>query len=209
LGGLNVERPWSSRSTVSRARSSFRIREKRLARSWRASFGIYSPRRKRRMPWKPSSKEWTMPAGGPSILIDSSIWIKGQRDPKWFESVVSGQNDVATCDAAVGEFEVGLYAPRQERTREKVREFFNGSISRVMCLPHLPDDFREAARLIGDAIFNSAAKPSFPDGLIAACARRTGRTVWTTDETDFKAMGCQTCNPWLSLETRKHPITDD
>ena len=142
-----------------------------------------------------------MPAGDLSILIDSSIWIKGQRDPQWFASVVSGQDDVATCDAAVGEFEVGLYAPREKKTREQVREFFDAAVWQVMRLPHLPDDFREAARLIGEAIFNSSAKPSFPDGLIAACARRTGRTVWTTDESDFKAMGCQTSNPWLN-----HPL---
>ncbi len=65
-----------------------------------------------------------MPADTPSILIDSSIWIKGQRDPKWFESVVADQDDLATCDAAVGEFEVGLYAPRERKTREQVREIF-------------------------------------------------------------------------------------
>ncbi|MCZ7636137.1 MAG: type II toxin-antitoxin system VapC family toxin [Verrucomicrobia bacterium] len=141
-----------------------------------------------------------MPADGPSILIDSSIWIKGQRDPHWFAGVVAGKDDVATCDAAVGEFEVGLYAPRDKKTREQVREFFSACILPVMCLPHLPDDFREAARLVGEAIFKSSAKPSFPDGLIAACARRTGRTVWTTDESDFKAMGCLTSNPWL-----RHP----
>jgi predicted nucleic acid-binding protein len=40
------------------------------------------------------------------------------------------------------------------------------------------------------------------DGLIAACARRTNRIVWTTDETDFKAMGCDIFDPWTSS---KHP----
>jgi predicted nucleic acid-binding protein len=93
---------------------------------------------------------------------------------------------------------VGLYAPREKKTRDQVREFSEASLSPLMRLPHLPDDFREASRLIGAAIFQSRARPSFPDGLIAACARRTGRMVWTTDETDFKAMGCRTFNPWPS-----------
>ena len=53
-----------------------------------------------------------MSADIPMVLIDSSILIKGQRDPLWFVSVVNGRDDLATCDAAVGEFEVGLYAPR-------------------------------------------------------------------------------------------------
>lgn len=133
-----------------------------------------------------------------AILIDSSIWIKGQRDPKWFESVLSGQTDIATCDAAVGEYAVGLHAPREKRTRQQVREFYEGAVASVAWLPHTPEDFRTASRLIGEAIFNSAAKPSFPDGLIAACALRADRTVWTTDETDFKAMGCKTFNPWAA-----------
>jgi len=130
------------------------------------------------------------------VLIDSSILIKGQRDPLWFASLIENQDDLATCDAAVGEFEVGLHAPREKKTREQVRQFSKAAIAPLMTLPHLPDDFREASRLIGEAIFKSAAKPSFPDGLIAACARRTNRIVWTTDETDFQAMGCQTFNPW-------------
>ena len=131
-----------------------------------------------------------------AILIDSSIWIKGQRDPKWLDSVIGAQTDVATCDVAVGEFAVGLYAPREKKTRQEVREFYDRAISSVAWLPHTPEDFRTAARLIGHAIFNSRARPSFPDGLIAACALRTERVVWTTDETDFKAMGCKTFNPW-------------
>jgi predicted nucleic acid-binding protein len=131
-----------------------------------------------------------------AVLIDSSIWIKGQRDPAWFKQVVANVEDVATCAAAVGEFEVGLYAPREKKTRDQVREFFVAAVEPTTRFPHLPDDFPEAARLIGEAIFNGTAKPSFADGLIAAVARRTGRTVWTTDETDFKAMGCDTFNPW-------------
>ena len=137
-----------------------------------------------------------MPDDAPTpILIDSSIWIKGQANPQWFAAVIAGQRDVATCDAAMAEFEIGLYAPRQRRTRESVKAFLEAEILPTVRYPHVPDDFRTAARLIGEAIFKAAARPSFPDGLIAACALRTGRIVWTTDETDFKAMGCQTFNP--------------
>ncbi len=130
------------------------------------------------------------------VLIDTSILIKGQRDPVWFASIIDNQDDLAACDASVGEFEVGLHAPREKKTREQVRDFYEASIQPLMRLPHLPDDFHMAARIIGEAIFDGAARPSFADGLIAACARRTNRVVWTTDETDFKAMGCQTFNPW-------------
>jgi predicted nucleic acid-binding protein len=132
------------------------------------------------------------------ILIDSSIWIHGQKNPQRFRQLIALENDVATCDAAVGEFSVGLYAPREKKTRDQVREFFGAAVEPVARFPHFPDDFMEAARLIGDAIFASRAKPSFPDGLIAAVARRTARVVWTSDETDFKAMGCKTYNPFAA-----------
>ena len=137
------------------------------------------------------------------VLIDSSILIKGQRDPLWFQALVDNRDDLATCDAAVGEFEVGLYAPQEKRTREQVRQFYKAAIAPLMRFPHLPDDFREASRLIGEAIFKNIAKPSFPDGLIAACARRTSRVVWTADETDFRALGCQTFNPWMQQRSSK------
>ena len=138
-----------------------------------------------------------MPAAPQAILIDSSIWIHGQRDPKKFAALIEAQPDLATCDAAVGEYSVALYAPREKKTREQVREFFSAAIAPVASFPHFPEDFKEASRLIGEAIFASAAKPSFPDGLIAAVARRTNRLVWTADETDFRAMGCATKNPFL------------
>ena len=136
------------------------------------------------------------------VLIDSSVLIKGQRNPARFADIVENRDDLATCAAAVAEFEVGLYAPREKKTREQVRDFSEASLAPLMQLPILPDDFQTAARLVGEAIFSSAAKTSLADGLIAACARRTGRVVWTTDETDFKAMGCETFNPWADSE---HP----
>lgn len=135
-----------------------------------------------------------------AILIDSSIWIKGQRHPGWLEALVEDLEDVATCEAAAGEFSVGLYAPRQKATRDQVRAFLQNVVSAVAWIPHPPEDFREASRLIGEAIYSSKARPSFPDGLIAACALRTDRVIWTDDETDFRAMGCKTFNPWA-----KHP----
>lgn len=131
-------------------------------------------------------------------MIDTSILIKGQANLAWFAGLVKDRFDLATCDAAVAEYEVGLYAPREKKTRQIVREFLDASILSLMNLPHVPEDFHEAARLIGEAIFASKAKPSFPDGLIAAVSRRLDLTIWTIDETDFKAMGCRTSNPWAS-----------
>jgi predicted nucleic acid-binding protein len=42
------------------------------------------------------------------------------------------------------------------------------------------------------------ARPSLGDGLIAACALREGLIVATKNVTDFKAMGCDTEDPFKS-----------
>ena len=128
-------------------------------------------------------------------LIDSSIWIEGERNPAWFADLVQDLPDVATCLTAAGEYAVGIYAPTKKHTRDRAREFFVKSVQSVAWLPHLPDDFLEAARLVGEAILTNKAKPTFADGLIAACAQRQDRIVWTADDDHFSAMGCRTYNP--------------
>jgi len=128
-------------------------------------------------------------------LIDSSVWIEGERNPAWFADLVEDLPDAATCLTAAGEFAVGLHAPAKKITRDRAREFFVSSVQSVAWLPHLPDDFLEAGRLVGEAILLSKAKPSFADGLIAACAQRQERIVWTTDDAHFTAMGCRVFNP--------------
>src|SRR5438874_413834 len=94
-------------------------------------------------------------------LFDSSIWIVGQKDPLWLSALVRDLPSVSTCLAAVMEYAVGLYAPRQRSTREQVRQFLEDMIGTVTWHSHLSEDFSTASRLIGSAIFRSVAKPSF------------------------------------------------
>lgn len=64
-------------------------------------------------------------------LFDSSIWIVGQNDPAWFAPLVMDLPDVATCLVAVGEYAVGLHAPRQKKTRDQVRAFLDDKLQTV------------------------------------------------------------------------------
>ena len=131
--------------------------------------------------------------------------MEGERNPAWLADLLEELPDAATCLIAAGEFAVGLHAPARKATRDRAREFFVRSIQAVAWLPHLPDDFMEAARLVGEAIRSSQAKPSFADGLIAACAQREDRIVWTTDDAHFSAMGCRTYNPLKQPSRRPAP----
>ena len=128
-------------------------------------------------------------------VIDTSIWIEAQRNPRWFAGLIADLPDIATCFTAAGEYAVGCYAAEQKKTRDEARDFFENSVQAVACHPHLPDDFLTASRLIGQAIFSKTAKPNYADGLIAACARRLDRVVWSKDEGHFSALGCRVYNP--------------
>jgi len=127
-------------------------------------------------------------------LIDSSIWIEAQSDPQWFAALIEDHPDAATCQVAVAEYCVGLYAPEETKTRAEARDFFEQRLQAVAFLPHVPDDFQLAPRLVGDAIRANAGRPNIPDGLIAACALRTNRRIWTKDK-HFAAMGCKVFKP--------------
>jgi predicted nucleic acid-binding protein len=138
-------------------------------------------------------------------LIDSSIWIEAQRNPKWFASLIVDLPDIATGFTAAGEYAVGCYAAEQKKTRDEARRFFDNSVQAVACHPHLPDDFLTASRLVGEAILAKAARPNYADGLIAACARRLDRVVWTKDEIHFSAMGCRIFNPLKDSSVQAAP----
>jgi predicted nucleic acid-binding protein len=126
-------------------------------------------------------------------LVDSSVWIAGQANPAWLSTLFAGLPDVATCLAAVGEYAVGIYAAPRQTLRDQAREFLS-DLGAVAWHGHLPDDFALAPKLIGGVILRARGKPSFADGLIAACALRLNRRVWTTDK-HFKEMGCEVYDP--------------
>jgi predicted nucleic acid-binding protein len=71
-------------------------------------------------------------------------------------------------------------------------KFYDDVISELSCLSNQPEDFEQAARLVGEA---SQGSPKLMDGLLAAIALRTGATVATRNLKDFKGMGCPCVNP--------------
>ena len=51
------------------------------------------------------------------LLIDTDIWVEGERQPAVIANWLADQGDVATCDTVRAEFLVGVHAPRQPATR--------------------------------------------------------------------------------------------
>ena len=129
------------------------------------------------------------------FLIDTSVFVEGEIDPRVLVDWLARQDDVATSEVVLAEFSVGIHAPSDPATRERARNFFTDYILPVPALPVLSQEFREVGRLIGDAIRHGKSRPSLGDGLIAMCALREDRTVATINIKDFAAMGVETVNP--------------
>jgi predicted nucleic acid-binding protein len=128
-------------------------------------------------------------------LIDTDIFIEGERgDPKflrWLENA----DGVATADIIRAEFLIGVHAVANPALRQRGAQFYLGHISLLPSFASDPLDYAKAAALAGEARREGKGKPSLVDGLLAAIALRTGATVATRNITDFKAMGCPCKNP--------------
>ena len=133
------------------------------------------------------------------LLIDTDVWVEGERRPLAVADWLANQDDVATCEVVWAEFLIGVHAAAQASTRAKARRYFEEIVSAPICLPIEGGDFERAARLIGEAIRAGKARPTLGDGLIAACALRSGRWVATGNDKDFQAMGVPTVNPLARL----------
>jgi len=129
-------------------------------------------------------------------LIDSDVFIEGERGNPRFESWSQEDHEFATADVVRAEFLLGVHAVGDTAKRVRGENFYRDRVSKVASFSNEAGDFEVAARLAGEARRNGKAKPSLADGLIAAIAIRTGATVATRNVTDFKAMGCPCVDPF-------------
>ncbi|MGZ4963734.1 MAG: type II toxin-antitoxin system VapC family toxin [Limisphaerales bacterium] len=128
-------------------------------------------------------------------LIDTDIFIEGERgDPKFVPWLASAGR-VATADVIRGEFLIGVHAVANAALRQRGAQFYSDRIALLPSFASDPADYAKAATLAGEARRLSKGKPSLVDGLLAALALRIGAKVATRNVTDFKAMGCPCENP--------------
>lgn len=128
-------------------------------------------------------------------VIDTDIFIEGERGDAAFLPWLEGQKAVATADIVRCEFLVGVHAVGDAAKRRRGEQFYQERIAGVASLANELEDFEVAGRIAGEARRLGKGKPSVVDGLLAAIALRTGATVATRNESDFKAMGCPCANP--------------
>ncbi|MBM3883426.1 MAG: type II toxin-antitoxin system VapC family toxin [Verrucomicrobia bacterium] len=131
-------------------------------------------------------------------LIDTDVLIEGERGAAAFVAWLGAQTEVATADIVRCEFLLGLHAVPDSAKRRRGEQFYRDRIAGLASLPTEPEDYEKAAQVAGEARRLGKGKPSVVDGLLAAIALRTGATVATRNESDFKAMGCPCANPLAS-----------
>jgi predicted nucleic acid-binding protein len=130
-------------------------------------------------------------------LIDTDVFIEGERGNPAFVPWLESAEGVATADIVRGEFLLGVHAVVDAVKRQRGLQFFSERIAGLPSFASDPADYAKAAALAGEARRNSKGKPSLVDGLLAAIALRTGATVATRNVTDFQAMACPSDNPFV------------
>jgi predicted nucleic acid-binding protein len=128
-------------------------------------------------------------------LIDTDVFIEGERGHPAFIPWLRQADSVATADVVRGEFLLGVHAVVDAKLRQRGAQFYWDRIAHLPSLSSEPTDYAKAATLAGEARRSGKGKPGLVDGLLAALALRTGATVATRNLTDFKAMGCPCENP--------------
>ena len=128
-------------------------------------------------------------------LIDTDVFIEGERGHPAFVPWLESADGVATADIVRAEFLLGVHAVPDAPKRQRGLQFYTDRIAGLPSFVSDPADYGVAAALAGEARRNGKGKPSLADGLLAAIALRTGATVATRNVTDFRAMACPCANP--------------
>jgi toxin FitB len=131
-------------------------------------------------------------------LVDTDVFIEGERGNPRFASWLEKADRVATADVVRAEFLLGAHAVSSEKHRQRALRFYADSISGVPSFAHEPSDFTEAARLAGEARRRGQGSPGLADGLLAATALRLGASVATRNLKDFEGMGVDCVDPFES-----------
>ena len=130
-------------------------------------------------------------------IIDTDIFIEGERGHPAFLPWLQSADGIATADVVRGEFLIGTHAVPDAILRERGIQFYSERIAALPSFSSEPADYAKAAALAGDARRVGKGKPGLIDGLIAAVALRTGATVATQNTKDFEAMDCPCADPLL------------
>jgi toxin FitB len=128
-------------------------------------------------------------------IIDTDLWVEGERGNPAFLRWLRGVESVATTDVSRAEFLIGVHGVAERKVRERAAAYYREQVRACPVVEAEREDYETAGRLAGEARRTGAGKPGLGDALIGAIALRLGAEVATRNVKDFEALGVEAVNP--------------
>lgn len=128
-------------------------------------------------------------------IIDTDLWVEGERGNPAFLTWLETVPLVATSDVVRAEFLIGAHGSQVASLRERASVFYRDRLHPCPVVEMERADFETAGRLAGEARRTGAGKPGLADAMMGALALRLGATIATRNVKDFEAMGVDCSNP--------------
>ena len=85
-------------------------------------------------------------------IIDTDLFIEGERGNAAFVAWLESADGVATADVVRGEFLIGVHAVADEAVRKRGVQFYSDRISGLPSFCSEPADYAKAATMAGDGV---------------------------------------------------------
>ena len=133
-------------------------------------------------------------------LVDANVLSEPTRpvpDARVVAWLRRHERGVVVDPVILGEIRFGILLLPRGRRRANLESWFEGGVSRIVCLPWEAETGLCWAQLLARLRTSGRAMP-IKDSLIAATALVHGLTVVTRNMRDFKAAGCAVLDPFAS-----------
>src|SRR5580704_17722516 len=94
-----------------------------------------------------------------SWIIDTDIFIEGERGNVAFVKWLQSADGIATADIVRGEFLIGVHAVADESIRQRGVRFYSERMAGLPSFCSEPSDYAKAGALAGDARRSGKGKP--------------------------------------------------
>jgi toxin FitB len=133
-----------------------------------------------------------------TFLVDANV-LSEPTKPKPAVSVIewlkSNERELTVDPIILGEIRFGIHLLPAGKRRQRLEQWFEKGVSKIVCLPWDAASGLRWAKLLAELRAKGQAVP-IKDSLVAATALVHGLTVVTRNVSDFKKTGVKVLNPF-------------
>lgn len=133
-----------------------------------------------------------------TYLVDANVLSEPTRpgpNVRVIEWLRKNERELVVDPIIVGEIRFGIYLLAAGRRRQRLEQWFENGVTRLLCLPWELATGLRWARLLADLRASGQSMP-IKDSLIAATALAHGLTVATRNARDFKKARVRVVDPF-------------